>query len=226
MNTQLSYDEFLKQAQWSPNGGLDSWENYSGPDLSAWLKGPGRGRDSDHMAESNFEAALEMLGGEREGIVEVHRFGHWACGWFEHILVNPANKKAAKVLYEIYQALERYSLLDESDYSERQYEAMSDYADGTKHELVEALCIHLGLPEELHENEDMLQVAYDLNMECQMYYGDDCCINVYKFREPDFSDWGRVENCLGQMYHAPGENAAFDLLKACFGMSKDEEGVV
>jgi len=45
-------------------------------DRQAWLVVPvSRNRDSNTLAESNFDAALEMLGGESD-TVEVHRFGH------------------------------------------------------------------------------------------------------------------------------------------------------
>ena len=52
------------------------------PDRQDWFVVPvGRNRDSGPASESNFKAALEMLGGESDD-VEVCNFGHWACGWF------------------------------------------------------------------------------------------------------------------------------------------------
>ena len=52
-------------------------------------------RDSEHLTKSNFEAALEMLGGEGDD-VEVHRFGHWGPGWFEIIIVRPGTDALVK----------------------------------------------------------------------------------------------------------------------------------
>lgn len=63
-------------------------------DRQAWLVLPcSRTRDSGCLEESNFHAALEILGGESD-TVEVHRFGHWGPGWFELILVDPESTQA------------------------------------------------------------------------------------------------------------------------------------
>jgi len=57
--------------------------------------------------------------------VEVHRFGHWACGWFEIILVRP-DTNAAKTAEEIEAALADYPILDECDHSEREMGAANE----------------------------------------------------------------------------------------------------
>jgi hypothetical protein len=117
-------------------------DNYMGEDLSAYYIGPSRSRDSDTLTESNFHVALEMLGGESE-TVRVARFGHWACGWAETILVHESDKAKVKQLNEIACALENYACLDETDYSERENEAQREtlefYADQFEGELAEFL---------------------------------------------------------------------------------------
>lgn len=91
-------------------------------DRQDWLVLPcGRNRDSDCLAESNFASALASLGGESE-MVEVHRFGHWACGWFEIILIKPGTDAATEA-ERIEAALSDYPILDDSDFSEREHEA-------------------------------------------------------------------------------------------------------
>ena len=80
----------------------------------------GTNRDADCLTRSNFIAALEILGGESED-VEVHRFGHWACGWFEIIIVRP-DSPAAKEAEEIEAALENYPVLDDTAFSELETE--------------------------------------------------------------------------------------------------------
>jgi len=57
--------------------------------------------------------------------VEVHRFGHWACGWFEIILVRPGTN-AAKKAEEIEARLVVCLFLDECDHSEREMEAANE----------------------------------------------------------------------------------------------------
>jgi hypothetical protein len=80
-------------------------------------------RDSGPLDESNFAAALRILGGESE-TVEVHRFGHWGPGWFEIIIAAP---ELADKVDEIEASLADYPVLDESDYSEREWEKASEW---------------------------------------------------------------------------------------------------
>jgi hypothetical protein len=87
-----------------------------------WLIVPvSRNRDSGMLDESNFEAALEILGGESDD-VEVHRFGHWGPGWYEIIIVRPGSK-AEKEAEEIEAALANYPVLNDEDHSQREYDA-------------------------------------------------------------------------------------------------------
>lgn len=91
----------------------------------------GRNRDSSLLAQSNWDEALRLLGGESDnedgsGPVQVHRFGHWACGWFELLLVAPDSPQA-DIAQEIQDRLEQYPILDEDNYSKRQMEAAWEY---------------------------------------------------------------------------------------------------
>lgn len=105
-----------------------------------WLVVPvGQNRDSRELETSNFAAALEILGGESE-TVEVHRFGHWACGWYEIIIVDPSREAEVEAIEN---RLENYPVLDEDDFSNREHEAYledwqnwacSDFISGLKNE--------------------------------------------------------------------------------------------
>ena len=79
-----------------------------------------RTRDAGELEESNWRTALEMLGGESE-TVEIHRFGHWACGWWEALCVAP-NSEAQTIAEGIVESLEDYPVLDEDDWSELENE--------------------------------------------------------------------------------------------------------
>lgn len=196
--TEAQLKEFARVNSWAyqmdNSRGLDSWDNYSGDSLGALVVVISKSRDSEILAESNFESALEMLGGESKQ-VEVHHVGHWACGWIKFITVNPKSKKHLKIAYEISKALEHYAVLDDSDYSDRENEYQSNYADDAKADLAEALTLHFGIA----SGPTLLKIAYELNMECQSYYGNDSCINVYKMRAPDARDVERVAKMLSQM---------------------------
>jgi len=84
-----------------------------------------RNRDSDHLTMSNFDTALRLLGGESD-MVEVHRFRHWGCGWFEIIIVKPETESAV-IASDIERRIENYLVLDEDDFSEREFFAASEY---------------------------------------------------------------------------------------------------
>ena len=110
---------------------FDSRSNFMAFDADAlesieeWFVLPcSRNRDSDCLTESNFAVALEMLGGESE-TVQVHRFGHWACGWYEIIVVKPETD-AAKKAEEIEKSLDDYPVLDDEDFSERESKAADE----------------------------------------------------------------------------------------------------
>jgi hypothetical protein len=99
-----------------------SWDREAEEEIAEWWVLPcGRNRDSDCGTESNFAVALRMLGGEGEN-VQIHRFGHWACGWYELIVVRPDTEQA-KIAHEIEESLDGYPILDDDDFSEREREA-------------------------------------------------------------------------------------------------------
>ena len=83
----------------------------------------GINRDSNTLAHANWESVIKHLGGESETL-EVHRFGHWACGWFEIALLHPDREDEGD---EIEKCLEDYPVFDEDLYSELEYEACCNY---------------------------------------------------------------------------------------------------
>jgi len=87
-----------------------------------------RTRDSECLENSNFIAFLLELGGESE-TVEVHCFGHWGPGWYEIIIVDPADEKAMDRAYDLARALENYPVLDDQDLAEREMEDINESWD-------------------------------------------------------------------------------------------------
>ena len=89
-------------------------------DQGDWIVVPvGQNRDSECLDQSNFATALALLGGESE-TVEVHRFGHWACGWVEIIIVDNTVPSNVIAVQGITDRLYNYPVLDDDDYSERE----------------------------------------------------------------------------------------------------------
>lgn len=90
------------------------------PDRQDWFVVPvSQTRDSGPLDQSNFQVALDWLGGESE-TVEVHRFGHWGPGWYEIIIIKPGSK-AEVIAKDIDASLADYPVLDEMHYSELEY---------------------------------------------------------------------------------------------------------
>ena len=122
-------DGLQRYSEFAPTG-FDSKGAFL-PDRQDWFLAPvSRTRDSGALSESNFEAALEYLGGESDS-VEVHRFGHWGPGWFEIILVHPTAESKPGVRFvdladELARSLADYPCLDEEDFSRREWEEASE----------------------------------------------------------------------------------------------------
>lgn len=89
------------------------------PNRQDWLVVPvGCNRDSGVLAESNYETALRLLGGESD-TVEAYSFDHWVNGWFSVILARPDRKTEVE---SIRASLAHCRILDGADYSRRRFE--------------------------------------------------------------------------------------------------------
>ena len=92
-----------------------------------WLVLPcTQNRDSECLSRSNFEVAIEMLGSEENEEMEVHRFGHWANGWIEIIIIKP-DTNTHKIALEIEASLDNYSVLDDEHFSNLEYTEANKY---------------------------------------------------------------------------------------------------
>jgi hypothetical protein len=100
---------------------FDSLSNYMGAlpekDLLVLMT---RNRDADTLTESNWLCSLRELGGEGDN-VEIHRFGHWACGWWEALCVRKGSDQE-KIAQEIADSLTDYPVLNDEHFSEMETE--------------------------------------------------------------------------------------------------------
>lgn len=98
--------------------------NWFVPDIS-------QTRDSGCLTRSNFECFqkhLEKI--EDEGNTwQIHRFGHWACGWFEIFTIKPGSE-AETLARETENALENYPVIDEEHFCELEEEEASETWQG------------------------------------------------------------------------------------------------
>ncbi len=95
--------------------------------IEDWYMVAGRKNGSSALENFNFKEATNRLNGEGKN-VEIHRFDHWACGWFEILLVRPDTPEQ-KFAEEVREELEEYPLLDDDKYNEFICEQVSEYIE-------------------------------------------------------------------------------------------------
>jgi hypothetical protein len=93
-----------------------------------WAMTFSKSRDSNLMEVSNYESIKKDLEKRFPKDVSDERFSHWAVGWIDHLLVRMLDKrgkitKAGVAALEWRERLEDYPAADESDLSDREYEA-------------------------------------------------------------------------------------------------------
>lgn len=99
----------------------DSYVGEVWPDY--YSSGVGQSRDSDELEQSNFAVMLKRLGGESETVIVV-RESHWAVGWVEWIAIHATDQDALAKADAMKEQLEGYPVLDEDDFSNREFESM------------------------------------------------------------------------------------------------------
>jgi hypothetical protein len=101
-------------------------DDYSGEDFSNYYVVYSKHRDSTLVDQSNWDVLVKKFG-ENNAVI-TPSFGHWAVGHAEIMMIR---KDAPDLLLMeldeiITNVKEHYPLIDESDYSEKQYEATID----------------------------------------------------------------------------------------------------
>lgn len=110
---------------------------YDGDELNNWLITPfSVHRDSDHLTVSNHETAVSLMRKaepEDGDDYRVIRCNHWAVGWVDYLIVRPGSG-CANVIAEQMRRYESYPVLDEEDFSRREwedyYKSWADYGAG------------------------------------------------------------------------------------------------
>jgi len=95
-------------------------------DRADWLVALDTHRDAQALERSNwqcFQTALNALPSVKawpgdDSPVAVERASHWAVGWIDYLLVNPACTEAVVEAERLSEKLENYPVLDEEHYSQ------------------------------------------------------------------------------------------------------------
>ena len=94
-----------------------------------WLVAPLiRTRDCGHLSQSNWDHVIKVLEGsddEDHDDYEVLSWNHWACGWFEMIVVKQGTR-AHVLMNKVETSLESYPALDEDDWMRREHDEHHD----------------------------------------------------------------------------------------------------
>lgn len=112
---------------YTPNH-LKRWsmpDHYAGAEWPEYFVFLGQHRDSDALTRSNFQCALEAVGGEGD-TVRVVREGHWAVGWVEWIAIHESDAKSLEQADEIVAALSDYPVVNDDHFSETEAEEANE----------------------------------------------------------------------------------------------------
>lgn len=129
MASTITYEpEHLEK--WSVDGptGFDSAANYSGSDLSHYYQAPvAITRDADTLAISNWAVVTDaILKVAAHDETEIHRMGHWACGWYEILVIHPSDAAALQCADEWACSLADYPVASEEHWSELQWNTAAE----------------------------------------------------------------------------------------------------
>lgn len=86
-------------------------------DRPTWLVTLAQTRDSDQVERSNWRYITSGMLLKYPDDVAIESMGHWAVGWVEYLLVNPANRPAVGVMEDWAEILAVYPVADEEDYA-------------------------------------------------------------------------------------------------------------
>ena len=120
---RFAVNNFVAKGKFVPKH-LEKWErasNYIGENYSDYYVVYAQSRDSDLLTKSNFDVLEEEFDG-KEG-VEIVRFGSWATGWVEYIMIHEEADDLLMKADDYMEQLENYPVLDEEDFSQREYDA-------------------------------------------------------------------------------------------------------
>ncbi len=107
---------------------------YELDDPDAWGIIYTHNRDSGLLAQSNAEQIAQALAPffeDEDPDVISERYGHWLCGWVDGYAVRPLKNgvitPAFSALCKLYKRMEDYPVLNDEDYSAKEYEAGLKY---------------------------------------------------------------------------------------------------
>lgn len=174
--------------------------NYMGTRWDDYYVGPARTRDSEVLEQSNFDVTLRELGGESDPEVVVAGTNHWAVGWVDRILVHKDAYDKLRILDAIAEKLEDYPVLDEEDFSEREWKEREDSFESWGRKEIEDI-FEDALPEAVFEamkaDEAFERIALQVFMDTSAYHGETTAPTTLKGMA---AVWGDINPDLQESY--------------------------
>jgi hypothetical protein len=101
---------------------------------SEWLVVAAVHREAGCLSRSNYRCLVAQLAGDNFKLagskgsqtltddVAIEEASHWAAGWIQYLVINPANTELVAKAEKLLERIEDYPVLDESDFSELETE--------------------------------------------------------------------------------------------------------
>lgn len=117
----------LPAAEWLAQGTKECHEGLTfhgtRDHVSVWYATPFMmTRDAEALEESNFTVIRADLEARFDESIELHHFGHWACGWYDRLYVRADDPLAILAVEEWHSALQDYPVADDEHYSSTEWE--------------------------------------------------------------------------------------------------------
>jgi hypothetical protein len=102
-------------------------DNYAGEDMRNYYVFPlSRTRDSGLLTNHNFNYCWDKISHKARAGTGVYLFNHWACGWYEIILINKNNSMAILLAEDLISEYENYPIFNEDEYNDKEYQYVID----------------------------------------------------------------------------------------------------
>lgn len=133
---KLTFEEFIESEYEAMKVECLEWPTYKDGfvyygelNKKIWGFGYSHNRDSDLLQESNWDSMVKEMTRRNSRSIEIMYCNHDLCGWVEYLMINTNHKKAMYRLFGLLKQLEDYPVLDEEDWSRREWEQAQEAYD-------------------------------------------------------------------------------------------------
>lgn len=131
-----------------------------------------RHRDSELLSQSNWDFIVRNITAidPDQKHWEILQCSHSLVGWMDHLIFDTHYEPIVELLFELYNDERDYPVLDEMDYSERQYNTIYDYwKDCSLDERID-LCKDTGISIFVARKDDIPEEVFDWLMDSELAY--------------------------------------------------------